>query len=228
MLKKSLFINSLLLTSLLCANLESYGNPRFQRFSYKPRTGMGIPQNSLGGTTRSVECASQCVLSLTPADNIPLTALERPSFFFFVPKMQGAKAKFQLFDQNDRVYQTSFDLTSTGGIMEFSLPADAPGLEVGKNYQWRIVIRNSEKTNDLNGFVRRVNLSTVNMTTKATGQPLQAAEIYAQEGIWLDMFKTLVDAKTPETIALIQDLLKSAKFEAIATQPLLECCKSSN
>lgn len=223
---KPLLVNFLLLAFLLSANLESIANPKFQRFSYKPRTGMGIPQNSIGGTTRSGLCTStKCSIALVPNDSIPLTIAERPSFFFFVPKIaekgSESKAKFQLFDQNEGVYQTTFDLTTTGGIVQFKLPADAPALEVGKNYQWRVVILNSGQTNQLNGFVRRVNL-TDSKVAEVT------AEIYAQDGIWLDLLKTLADTNTPESITQMQEVLRSGNFEAIATQPLLECCKPNN
>jgi len=226
---KPILINFLLLSFLLGANWETIANPKFQRFFYKPRTGMGIPQNSIGGTTRSAPCTSDCTIALVPKDSIPLTIAERPSFFFFVPKlsektegkMVGAKVKFQLFDQTTRIYQTNFDLTATGGIVQFNLPADAPALEVGKNYQWRVIVRNSGQTNQLNGFVRRVNLSDRKVTEIT-------AETYAQEGIWLDLLKSVADNKNPEAIAQMQEVLKSEKFEAIATQPLLECCKPSN
>jgi hypothetical protein len=142
---KPLLVNLLLLAFLLGANWETVANPKFQRFFYKPRTGMGIPLSSIGGTTRSAPCTTNCTIALVPSDSIPLTIAERPSFFFFVPKMSEkmtekgseGKAKFQLFDQNERVYQTTFDLTATGGIVQFNLPSDAPALEVGKNYQWR-------------------------------------------------------------------------------------------
>ncbi|AFY74532.1 protein of unknown function (DUF928) [Synechococcus sp. PCC 7502] len=224
MIAKPLLVSSLLLAVLLAPSLESSANPsQFQRFFYKPRTGMGIPQNSLGGTTRSDSCKSNCPIVLVPADTIPLTASAKPSFLFYVPSMKEGKALFQLFDQqDDKVFQTTFDLTATGGIVQFNLPNDAPNLETGKNYQWRVVIRNTEGTNELKGFVRRVSLSA-----KVNSQP-QTAETYAQEGIWLDMLKTLVDDKAPEATVQMRELLKSVKFEAIANQPLLKCCKPIN
>ncbi len=218
---KPFLASSLLLAYLLGINLASVANPRFQRFFYKPRTGMGIPQNSLGGTTRSAECKVNCVKVLVPTETIPLTTAERPSFFLFVPTMTEGKARFQLFDQqSEKIYQTNFNLTATGGIIQFNLPAEAPALEVDKTYQWRMVITDGGKRNEVIGFVRRVSL-----TEKPPSEPIKAAETYAQSGIWLDMFRSLADAKTPEAKSQIQELLKSIKFDAIATQPLLECCK---
>jgi hypothetical protein len=225
---KPLLVNFLLLAFLLGANWESVANPKFQRFFYKPRTGMGIPLSSIGGTTRSASCTTNCPIALVPSDSIPLTIAERPSFFFFIPKMtekiSEGKAKFQLFDRSERVYQTTYDLTETGGIVQFKLPVDAPALEVGKNYQWRVVILNSGQSNELTGFVRRVNLTD----NKVSNQPKLTAETYAQEGIWQDLLKTLADTKSPEAITQMQEVLKSGKFEAIATQSLLECCKPNN
>jgi hypothetical protein len=228
---KPLLVNFLLFAFLLGANLESEANPnKFQRFFYKPRAGVGIPQNSIGGTTRSENCTIACPVALVPADTVALTIAERPSIFFFVPKVQqanqdskqSAKARFQLFDQDNRVYQTNFDVTQTGGIMQFNIPADAPALELGKNYQWRLIVRDASATNELKGFVRRV---TLDATAAKTANSMQTAELYAQQGIWLDLVKTLAEVKTPEASTQIQDLLKSEKLEAIATQPLLECCK---
>jgi formate dehydrogenase maturation protein FdhE len=86
------------------------------------------------------------------------------------------------------------------------------------------VILNSGQSNELTGFVRRVNLTD----SKVATQPKLTAETYAQEGIWLDLLKSLADTKSPEAVTQMQEVLKSGKFEAIATQPLLECCKPNN
>lgn len=219
-----LFVVLGLVASMLVGNLESVANARFSRFLYRPRANMGIPQSVIGGATRSVDCTNNCLISLVPEGTIPLTTQARPSFFFFVPPLNDARARFQLFDNGDRIYQVTFDLPKTGGIAQFALPADAPALVENKNYQWRVVLRSARGLNDTTGFVRKVSLKQPAIAP----EPLQAAAIYAQEGIWLDMLKSLATDRSPAALTQMQEVLQSAKLGAIANQPLLECCKPTN
>ncbi len=226
MLTKYFLASTLLTTMLLGAMAQA--NPRFQKLLYTPRKGSGIPQNTIGGAVRSGDCPTinGCPVALAPSDEVALTTSDRPTLFFYVPKMRETKATFQVYDKEERVYKTSFAITAqNGGIMRLAMPETAPALEAGKDYQWRLVVKDSSA---LTGYVRRVSLNPGTESQFKQKQPLEVASAYAQQGIWWDMMTTLANAKTPETTTQIQELLKSLKHDAIATKPLLECCKASN
>jgi len=224
LLTKSLLAGTVL-ASVVFATAEA--NTRFQRLLYTPRQGSSIPQNTVGGAVRSADCASinGCPAALAPKGEVALTTSDRPTLFFYIPKMRETKASFQLLDKEVRVYKNLFTVNPLdGGIIRFALPSDAPVLEANKDYQWRLVVKDSAP---LTGYIRRVSLNAGTEGQFKTKQPLELATAYAKQGIWLDMVTTLANSKTPEATTQIQELWKSINYEAIATKPLLECCKPS-
>jgi len=81
--------------------------------------------------------------ALIPETNIGLTLDEYPTFFVYLPAMVGKRAEFWLTTEDgDIVYETTFTLLDSNGIISVNLPDDdiTPPLAVGKKYQWSVAI----------------------------------------------------------------------------------------
>lgn len=177
-------------------------------------------------------------------DLYPLTVLERPSFYFNLPKIKGS-ASFTLYKMVGRVntslvevYSNNFDIPTESGVIGFDLPEDAPALVVNEGYHWEFSISyvNVVSHTPLNvtlhseivsGYVKRVTLSADLDKQLNMAPPLERASLYAKSGIWLDTVRTLAKLRLtqPQNRELIQEwreLLKSVELVKIAEQPLVE------
>lgn len=217
----------------------SGGIVRGDRTPYIHPNGVGIP-NSEGRIRRSGKCAdATCLIALMPGtsnnklDHYPLTVLERPTFYFNLPKIEG-RAYFNLYKEGQNsvprtsVYSTAFDIAAESGVIGFDLPENAPALAVNKGYYWEFEIISSANTKEIvSGYVKRVTLSADLDKQLKTVSPLEHASLYAKSGIWLDTIKTLAKLRLtqPRNQQLIQEwqeLLKSVELVKIAEQPLVE------
>jgi hypothetical protein len=217
-----------------------------QRVTFEPPD-EDQPSHTVGGASRDggFLCLSDNVaeqpqnlslnfLPLIPHNNHGLTTADRPTFYANVPENNAEKVFFSLRDQdNQTLYQKEFSIPQTGGIIRFSLPETAPSLEIGKNYQWSMVLMCNQMMRPdsprITSWVKRVEPlpMTVNQPQNQTG--IELAAFYAQNGIWYDSLNILGNLwqKSPQNFSeyanqwadfLSQD---SVGLEAIANQPLL-------
>ncbi|MCL6434766.1 MAG: DUF928 domain-containing protein [Leptolyngbyaceae cyanobacterium HOT.MB2.61] len=213
--------------------------PRKLSLSFKaPRR--GAPTSTAGGATRGT-CMSgtQMPTPLTPKEGLGLTFSERPSFFVYVPQSQTQTAEFLLLSEDDTeiVYQTTFTLPATAGVIRFGMPADAPPLQTGKTYHWFITLncditKGPSGNPSAEGWVERVAVNQTLARTLAKTPISGRPAVYAEAGIWHETLMSLADLrrKAPNNSQLVtdwRDLLKSVGLDAIATQPLLDCCNSN-
>ena len=169
-----------------------------------------------------------------------LTTSQSPTFWIYVPYTLTAKlpVTFVLQDkQHKTIYKTSFTAPGTQpSIVSFRLPPTAP-LQLGKLYQWYFAINcnsdNSDRLTFVKGWVQRVALNpTLTRVLKAV-TPKQRVAIYARNGIWHDALTTLAELRSanPGDAALFDDwtsLLHSIGLDAIAREPISQCCTSKN
>lgn len=199
----------------------SRGDVRFQA------SGEGAPANTASGGTRT---EAQALTALLPTSRYGRTVAARPTFFVYLPPTAAKEVFFSLQDERrNHHYQTVLKISGKGGIVSFTLPPDAPELEIGKNYVWFFApippggILQPD-SNGAIGWIRRVESQTAQ---NASGTPLQVATEYAKQGIWYDTLAILAAAKQaqPGNATLVsewKDLLKEVGLEAIATQPIAE------
>lgn len=172
------------------------------------------------------------IVALMPQTNIALTVAQKPTFFFRVSKTSVQEAKFNLLDEkgNTIIYDKTFSLNNTGDVMSFTLPDDAPTLEIGKEYQWELVV-NCDAF-DPNGnprvktAIKRVEPSAILASKLAQAQPNERSDIYAQEGIWIDALSTLAQLRiaNPNDSEIKDEwtsLLDSVGLKEIATTPVI-------
>ncbi len=196
------------------------------RPSYNLRGGAARGNCSADGTSK-VD-----IVALMPKTEIGLTVAEKPTFFFRASKTSVQEATFNLLNEKGDaiIYDKVLPLNNTGDVMSFTLPADAPALEVGKEYQWELVINCDPE--DPNGnprvatAIKRVQPSPTLMSKLAQAKPSDRPFLYAEEGIWIDALSTLAKLRVanPNDSELKEEwttLLTSAGLQNIATAPLI-------
>jgi hypothetical protein len=195
------------------------------------------PDETTGGGTRDGgRCPQDAITSeppptaLSPVTKPGLTLAERPTFLVYVPQTTAQTAEFSLFDQNNKgIYQTTFALTDTPGIVSFSLPPNAPPLEIGKDYTWSFAMicnpKNRLQDQFVRGRIRRteLDLALMNQIEKAT--PEERVSLYRSADVWYEALFTLFELQRSQTTDLSvsaawKELLNSGGLNTIAAQPL--------
>jgi hypothetical protein len=171
------------------------------------------------------------------------TIAARPKFFVYVPQTSAQKAKFTLSSENEKnlveasseneknLVEATFALTGTPGVVSFSLPTNAPPLEVGKTYKWsvQIVCETGDGDNGGNliaeGEVERIQppAALVNIEKVA---PRQRLDLYVDAQLWYDSVTTLAELQhtNPQNLSLKkdwEDLLNSVHLDTVAKALLL-------
>jgi hypothetical protein len=194
-----------------------------------------------GGFSRGGSCSQAgSIVPLTPVkdsegnalgDNAAayLTAAAHPTFFFYVPTLPATKGILTLQRPDlpltqQLVYQTDFNLNGQAGIVGIQLPDNAPSLDVGVQYIWRVSVacdpeNHRDSLTAMGGVVQRV--------PGITGSPTEQLKFYQDQGIWQDtvalMATEVHNAPTNSAIANeFSTLLEEAGLDAIAHAPVIQ------
>ena len=257
MLKKSFlqlttFSLALLLEPLIMGKMPATANqniltkPELMRGELlalqRNRLGFKVPRIRPSGNLRGGAARGNCnadgttkidVIALMPNTNIGLTVAEKPTLLFRVSKTSVQEAKFKLLNEKGDtiIYEKNLPLTNTGDVRSFTLPADAPALEIGKEYQWELVVNCDP--DDPNGnprvrtAIKRVQPSSTLVSKLAQAKLSDRPDLYAQEGIWIDALSTLAQLRVanPNDSELKEEwisLLESVGLQEIAKMPVMD------
>jgi hypothetical protein len=178
----------LLLTGITMAAMAD--TAMAQRFNPKNR---GLPGRREGGGTRGAcSSAKGSMVALMPIDNFGTTISDRPTLQWFVPTTEPTKMMLVLLDdQGEEIYSGEFSVTGQSDLVRFTLPQEAPALEVGKMYQWRsaLVCDSDDLSSSMmtEGWIHRVAVSPSLQTQLASANGETHGELYAEAGLWYDM-----------------------------------------
>ncbi|HAA26361.1 MAG TPA: hypothetical protein DCE56_00150 [Cyanobacteria bacterium UBA8553] len=184
-------------------------------------------RRSDGGTTRG--CNTQEEMSLTllaPQNHVGQTISQRPTFAWFLRGSGSFEVKFAIDElvpgsnQKKEIHAKSFK-SSSGMTKLVPFSKDEPGLEVGKDYVWRVVVY-CEPGKPTIGFDESARIKVVEMPPALPSQVDKAAtsaekaNIYAQAGMWYDALGEALNLVPASQLgelgsALLQDL---ARLEA--------------
>jgi hypothetical protein len=223
---------------------------RLKTVRFEPREDQPAPTYTVGGGRRGTcknpqasELATEPLpldSSLTPLLRSPLTDRQltvsaRPTFLVYVPQTSAKAVEFSLLlkdkDGSEKgIYQTSVNLTGTPGIVSISLPATAPELEIGQDYEWRVAM--ACQTGEVNvndpfaeALIRRIQPdSSLSQIDRA--KPLDRVALYAKEGVWFDAVANLAallksQPNDPQVASAWKELLQGAGLGEIANAPLM-------
>jgi hypothetical protein len=192
--------------------------------------------------------------ALTPNNNVVTTVSGNPTLFWYVPKTEAKSAEFVLFDKVfdkdgeklNEIYRTIVAVKGTPGIVKLSIPASV-SLERGKQYIWKFsVICESENgggapfvagasENDggapfVAGAIERTELNWMEQRKLAAAkEPLEKAEVYAEAEVWQETLSLMAQLRYERPYDFRvnnawRELLSSVQLDAIASEPLVECC----
>ena len=135
------------------------------------------------------------------------TTKEHPSFWVNIPETSARKAILMVKQGSDAPWhqllehsRQEIDLSEKAGITEIKLSKDAPALEIGKKYKWKVVLvcGNSVNPNDpeVTAGIKRIDRSQISHNVPTTQTELDKAALYAKEGIWYDALDIVVAEKS--------------------------------
>jgi hypothetical protein len=203
--------------------------------------GNGAPSTTSGGASRvgTYELNSSMVGATGPAALIGLmpqsyygtTISERPTVMVYIPASGAEEAVFSIKDEAGNMhYNMTIPVAEKSGVIGVKLPADAPALTVGKNYQWFLALKvNGElspSTPYVDGWIERIQTNAELTMAMQQRDPLKLATAFGKYGVWYDCVATLaaVQASKPDDASITkkwEELLTSVSLKEIVTAPLL-------
>lgn len=165
------------------------------------------------------------LIFLVPPNNFGLTMAERPKLWIDLPATSARQVVLSIREEGTTHHsKTLIPITGDSGMIYLQPPADSPPLEVGKTYQWSVVLVCGTKPSPNNpGFetwVSRVDIPEP-IEQKSV---LEQAAWYGKQGIWYDALNSLIQVRRsqPDNQDLIRiwtDFLKSGGLKEIASEP---------
>nr|WP_202895513.1 DUF928 domain-containing protein [Iningainema tapete] len=213
---------------------------------FTPVKGNGAPQQASGGASRVgtyhlnpsiVTTAPATLIALLPQSFSGTTVSARPTVMVYIPASNAQEAVFSIKDDGKTLYKMTIPvagktgaMSTTGFAYAIKLPADAPALAVGKNYQWFLALKVngqlSPSTPYVDGWIQRIQPNAELVTAMQQQDALQRATAFGKHGVWYDCVATLAAlyAEKPNNATITQqweELLTSVSLEEIATAPIV-------
>ncbi|NEO30708.1 MAG: DUF928 domain-containing protein [Symploca sp. SIO3C6] len=165
--------------------------------------------------------------ALVPNDNYGVTFSERPTLWVYIPETSAKQIVLSLKEEGIKHHSQIFlPITGISGIFGFKLGEESPPLEIGKSYQWAVVMvcGDQPSPNDpvTTAWIKRI---TPLQPLDDSLSWLEQAVWYGKQGIWYDALTALAQARQlqPNNSKLMKDwadFLSSVELKAIATEPL--------
>jgi len=224
------------------SNTSSTSSRTLTRVLFKPPPEEKKPDQTRGaGSRNDGQCMNDATLTnlanfssnqtsmipVVPSSDLGLTLAARPKFWIYLPETSAEQVVLSIREEGINHHsQTFVPIQGQSGIMSLQPPADAPPLEVGKAYQWAVVLvcggRPSPNDPAIASWVRRVSLSE----PSNQGSALAQAAWYGEQGIWYDALAALAEAKRSqpnhqELTEIWTDFLESGGVKPPATEATL-------
>ncbi|NEO36597.1 MAG: DUF928 domain-containing protein [Moorea sp. SIOASIH] len=177
------------------------------------------------GTTRGCDEGDIPLTVLASQNYVGQTTSTHPTFAWFVPDSKSLELTFTIYSRGSDGKFTkvrSISLQSSPGIMKLSpFPEGEPGLSVGKDYFWQVVIL-CDPSYPSSAVVDRVQIEVVEMPPDLQEKldnavdSAEKADLYAEAGFWynaLDEALKLAEESKLGVVAsaLLEDLAQWEK-----------------
>ncbi|WP_226580099.1 DUF928 domain-containing protein [Microseira wollei] len=210
-------------------------HPPSLSLDYKPPTGGNPPSPRRdGGRRPGLPAVDKPLTALVPEYDDALTISQHPTFWIYVPyssEMQHT-AEVILWDEDeDVVYETTFQLTGTPGIVSFRLPETAPQLAIENTYRCDFSFIGGDGIGSATvwSHVMRVALEDdLRIQIEKAATPRECIFIYAINGVWHEALTELAElrrnAPTDEELLADWEVLLSApgiSLDDIVSEPIV-------
>jgi len=155
--------------------------------------------------------------ALIPENSFGYTLQDYPTLYWYQPELNrgSVPVEFKLLKPRannpeiwETIYQKEFS-NSDAGIVSFTLPPDAPSLEVGQEYTWQIKIGCKPRVATIfSGNIKRLSANNPKLETKLANASIEDYPlIYAEAGIWYDTLTIMAGLleKNPNDSRLIEN-----------------------
>ncbi|HLP92107.1 MAG TPA: DUF928 domain-containing protein [Nostocaceae cyanobacterium] len=225
------------------AQSSSFPTPLQISQTFKPPKRPGYPSSAGAATRGSCSNENKEVKPLIPQNRLGLTFSERPTFFWYQPEKSAKVAQFLLsvdadtVNENKVLYETTIKLPEQAGIVGYTLPENAPTLEVGKTYRWYLTLICDESDSSgnprVNGWVERIEPENQLLENLNKANFRKLPSIYAEAGIWHEALLALTQLRTtePDNIFIRMDwrkFMKSVELQELTDEPIIPCCTTEN
>lgn len=169
--------------------------------------------------------------ALLPQSFYGTTVSERPTIMVYVPATNAEEAVFSIKDETGNMqHKMTIPVAGKSGVIAVKLPADAPALTVGKNYQWFLALKVngqlSPSTPYVDGWIQRIQPNAEVVKAMEQQDTLKLATVLGKNGVWYDCVATLaaVQAAQPHNATIVKqwkELLSSVSLNEIASAPVV-------
>ncbi|ELR99024.1 DUF928 domain-containing protein [Gloeocapsa sp. PCC 73106] len=158
-----------------------------------------------GGSRNDLRCPQDTethtsLTLLVPVSYFGLTVTERPFLWTYIPETSARQVVLSIREQDTKKHHSHrfFPITGESGIFGFQPSQDSPPLEIGKTYEWAMVLVCGQKPtpNDpaSSAWIQRI----ASPQPVHQGTDLEQAAQYGEQGIWYDMLTYFIRAKQLE------------------------------
>ncbi|AFZ58024.1 DUF928 domain-containing protein [Anabaena cylindrica FACHB-243] len=222
---------------------QSYPTQRTWQISQKFKPPVDNQPNppTIGAATRTSSCIKdkRVITPLLPTNQLGLTFNQHPTFYWSVPPTPVKTAEFTILAPGDEqiIYKTTLTLPDQPGITSFTLPTNAPALQINTTYRWYLtLICDAEESSNnpyVEGFVKRTQPDLTLSNSLAKSDLHQIPTIYAEAGIWHEALTSLVQLRCTQPNDLTvkrnwRKFLDSVELINIASEPLIDACTTKN
>ena len=139
--------------------------------------------------------------AIVPQGNSGLTTQKHPTFWVYLPPTKARQAMLSIAKAGASPHwQQSIDLTGKSGTMGIKLNENAPGLGIGQNYRWALILVCGDRPhpNDpvVTAGIKRIEPANITNHLPPNATRLDWAAWYARQGIWYDALDILAQEKS--------------------------------
>lgn len=160
------------------------------------RSDRHCPQDVPANLSRS-STDSPALTALVPINQSGLTWTDRPTFWVYLPKTSARQIVLSVKEAGSRQHSQRFlPITGESGIVGIQFAEGSSPLEVGKSYQWAVVLICGDRPSPNDPFVTAwVQHALPAQPINRQQTALEKATWYGKQGSWYDALTTLAEAR---------------------------------
>ncbi len=190
------------------------------------------PQRTQGGGSRGCVNAEPVSLQLlVPEENNSRTVSSHPTLSWYISAVPSTPLEFALVEEGvAKPILVKRLPVKNAGLMQFKLPEDVSGLQIGKEYRWTVsLICNPERPSQstyARAWIERSSVSSSLDKNLASKSSYDKALAYIKAGIWYDAIASITEPQlsgSDLTLAsnLFKDLMQQAGIKESGAIKLL-------